>query len=284
MADPVVETVTAVQRDTAASFLVDVVVTVFDPDADDLTLTVEWAHDAAGPWTAASAQTVDRKHDAVNPLTGIPTASPGKAFNYVWQPFFDLGDGSFVDVHVRATVDDGGAQDSLAIGPLTISASEPETTTQVLDKALARRAILSRTPFDFLGVGLLYPFRRGSRDFVSGEGVDLVRASVRQILGTRATHGDLVGELPWRPDFGSKLWVLRHRANDPTLADQAEAFAREALLWEPRAEVTEVVVEQEPAAAPNELRVRVKYRVIEEDVTANRVFLPEFEEVVTIGA
>ena len=41
MAAPVIESVTAVQRDTSATFLVDVKPTVLDPDGDNLTLTVD---------------------------------------------------------------------------------------------------------------------------------------------------------------------------------------------------------------------------------------------------
>ena len=147
-------------------------------------------------------------HSAANPLSGVPTASPGKSFNFSWNAFQDLAEGEFQTLHVRVTVDDGGAADPVVFGPLQpVTTLLPELGSAVFKRQLARRAIIARTPLDFLGVGLLSPFRRGARDFVSGGGVELVRSSVRQILGTRAAVGKFAGELPWRPNFGSKLWV-----------------------------------------------------------------------------
>lgn len=170
-------------------------------------------------------------------------------------------------------------------GPFTISTVVPETERETFDRNQARLRQLSKTPFDFLGNGLLNPLRRGSRDFNSASGVDLIKASVRQILGTRAAIGDeRVGELAWRPDFGSKFWVLKHRNNDGTLRGQAIAFAYEALSWEPRIEVTEVTI-NDTNSSPNELSIRILYRIIDQNVSGNRVFLPEeFEEVVSLAA
>ena len=136
------------------------------------------------------------------------------------------------------------------------------------------------TPDDFLGVGLVVPFERRTRDFHSAGGGILVASSVSIILGTRAAVGDHMGELEWRPDFGSKLWVLKHRKNDGTLRSTAKAFVNEAFRWEPRAEVTEVFAEREPHAGPNELRVRVRHQLIDEDTDANRVVRHQETELV----
>lgn len=168
-------------------------------------------------------------------------------------------------------------------GPFVVSTVVPETPEETFERNQARRNEASRTPFDFLGKGLINPFRRGSRDFVSAERVELVRSSVRQILGTRAAIGDdIVGELAWRPDFGSKFWQLKHRNNDGTLKGLAIAYAYEALAWEPRIEVVGVTTEPD-VNAPNRLSIRVTYRIIDQNVAGNRVFLPEqFEEVVSL--
>lgn len=282
MASPVLDNVEVIQRDTLSSYLVDVSFDVVDADGDDQTLTVEWALDATGPWSVATPQTYDRKHDAINPLSGIPIAAPGQAFNFVWVAFFDLGDGSFTNVHVRVTVQDPSlATDQVVVGPLSISTTVPESTDETFIKAQARRAEVARTPLDFLGRGLLIPFRRGSRDFVSGGGVELVRSAVKQILGTQAAVGrQYPGELKWRPEFGSKLWILKHRNNDSTLRGQAVAFVEEAFLQEPRAQLLEVEIERD--SEPNELVIRAKYQIISENVEGNQVFLPVEEEVVKI--
>jgi len=215
-------------------------------------------------------------------LEGTATTAPGTLFNYVWQPFFDLPEGTFTDVFIRISVSNNPTT-TVTVGPFTIVTTTP-TQADALAAAQRRRNIQSRTPFDFLGCGLVIPLRRGSRDLVNGCDVELIKSSVAQILGTRAAVGrSLLGDLPWRPDFGSKIWVLRHRRNDPTLEGEAQSFVLEALSWEPRVEVTQVTVEREPLANPNELRIRVKYEIISENVDDNRVVLPEFEEVVTIS-
>ena len=169
-------------------------------------------------------------------------------------------------------------------GPFVVSTVVPETAAETFARNQARRNEASRTPFDFLGKGLVNPFRRGSRDFVNAEGVELIRANVRQILGTRSAIGDdVVGELAWRPDFGSKFWRLKHRNNDGILEGLAIAYAHEALSWEPRVEVSAVVVEPD-VNRPNRLSIRVLYQIIDENVAGNRVFLSEqFEEVVSLA-
>ena len=175
-----------------------------------------------------------------------------------------------------------GNQTQVVIGPFAIT-----TIVAVQEDALAqsqaRRAQIDGIPLDFLGCGIVTPFRRGSKDIVNDCEVELVRSAVSQILGTRAAHGDFLGDLPWRPDFGNKLWILRHRMNDTTLRGQVVAYVLEALSGEPRVHVTEIESEPNPDA-PNELQVRVSYQVISENVDDNRVFMPEFIELVRIVA
>jgi phage baseplate assembly protein W len=97
-------------------------------------------------------------------------------------------------------------------------------------------------PSPFAATGLLRPFRRDQKnDFASGSGADKVAACVGQVLGTKATSPGGVGELPWRPDFGSNLRVLRQQNNDDVLGDLGVVYVGEALRkWEPRARVTKV--------------------------------------------
>lgn len=280
---PILEGVTAVQRDSLQTYLVDVGFDVGDPQGADLTPLVEFARGVAGTFTPAKAQTFDRKHSVEDPITLVPLVAPYKRVNYVWNAFADLPEGIFDDVFVRVSVTNNPTT-TVTVGPIVVNTTTDQELDPNLAAQLARRSILSRTPFDFLGNGIVIPFRRGVRDIVSASGAELIRSSVRQILGTRASVGDLVGELPWRPDFGSKLWVLRHRNNDPTLEGQAEAFVREALRQEPRVQVTDVFIERPPFTEPNELRVRVTYTIIGENVEDNNVILPEFEEEVVIGS
>jgi phage baseplate assembly protein W len=115
----------------------------------------------------------------------------------------------------------------------------------------------------FLGAGLLRPFRRDAKsDFASGTGVALVSACVGQVLGTKATSAYGAGELPWRPEFGARLHLLRHKNNRETLGDLALVMVGEALRrWEPRARV--VRAEVVPGADPRRLALRVVFDVVD---------------------
>jgi len=198
-------------------------------------------------------------------------------FNFVWNSFLDLPEGTFTYVYLRISVSDaftGSAQ--LVIGPLTI-VSEMSPGRDHLSRQLERRAIIDAAPGGFLGNGLVIPFRRSGKDFASGFGIELIKSSVKQILQTRAAVRGQPGELPWRPNFGSKFWILRHRKNNNTLKAQALIFAREALLWEPRVEVTGVDVETGSNIDSNKLQIRVMYQIITENSSSNAVVAPQFE-------
>lgn len=103
--EPIVTIPTAVQRDASTTFLVDVTFGVISPDGLNASLLVEWSRGAFGPWSPATAQPFDRKHDADSPLTGLPVVEPAKEFNYVWSAFTDLPEGEFEDIHLRLTVE-----------------------------------------------------------------------------------------------------------------------------------------------------------------------------------
>lgn len=134
----------------------------------------------------------------------------------------------------------------------------------------------------FLGFGLLVPFRRDGRgDFAAGSDVALVRASAEQVLGTECTHGTAAGELPWRPEFGSKLHLLRFRnVDDPVTRALAKQYVAEALArWEPRYRMREVRIlraKSSPGAADvDTLRVLVLGAVIHANVARNQVVAPD---------
>lgn len=88
----------------------------------------------------------------------------------------------------------------------------------------------------YLGKGILRPFVRDQKgDFAHAEAEANVRACVGQVLGTRGRNQNAEGEVPWRTDFGSLLFTLRHAPNDPITQTLAQTYIRDALLkWEPR--------------------------------------------------
>lgn len=131
------------------------------------------------------------------------------------------------------------------------------------DTTLAAAAAAKGVPA-FLGNGLLRPFRRDVKnDFASAAGVALVSSCVGQVLGTKASSAAGVGEVPWRPEFGSRLHLLRHKNNRDTLGDFAVVLVEEALRrWEPRARVARAEVL--PGADDRALNLRVVFDVVDQ--------------------
>ncbi len=130
---------------------------------------------------------------------------------------------------------------------------------------------------DPIGRGLLFPLRRVGEDFESGTGEVLLKSNVAKVLNTDgATEaGDLLGEYPFRLDFGSSIRRSRHTnirdvRTDIAIIRAAQAVAR----WEPRAAVlTDRSFAEKPASsttrsisAPRSKRLVVVFRK-ESDVT-----------------
>lgn len=112
----------------------------------------------------------------------------------------------------------------------------------------------------FLGFGLLTPFQRDAKnDFANGGGDELLKAAVRQVLGTRGRIADEPGELPWRDDFGSVLDLLRQRNVDGMWKELARHYVQDALArWDARV----VVASVDPVVDPltqRAVEMRVKF-------------------------
>lgn len=111
-----------------------------------------------------------------------------------------------------------------------------------------------------VGTGILRPFQRDAKnDFANGSGDALLASRIGQILGTRARSGSSPGEVAWRPNFGSRLHLLRHANNTSQRQALARSYLVEALSrWEPRVVPTEVEVE----SRGREIRLRLRYDVL----------------------
>lgn len=144
-------------------------------------------------------------------------------------------------------------------------------------------AVATSSPIDSIfGFGLTRPFKRDSKnDFATNGGSQLIKSSVGQILGTRAQGGQVQGEIPWRPDFGSRMYLLRQRKGAGQ-EELARVYAQESLRrWEPRVNVTAVKTEFD-----RESRVRtvhVKFDVIDRNKPGNNVLLKGLETTVPVG-
>lgn len=126
---------------------------------------------------------------------------------------------------------------------------------------------------NILGYGLVQPLRRlAGSDFVAAEGEALVRACIKQILGTRP------GEVRWRPSFGSNIEPYRHRNATRGMAAQLSEMISTAIrLWEPRVKITECATQVDN----NKVYVRVTWVVTasEEATDSNVVLGPISQEV-----
>lgn len=115
-----------------------------------------------------------------------------------------------------------------------------------------------------VGFGLIRPFQRDRKaDFAAAGGEALIRSAVGQILGTRGSSEATTGEVPWRPELGSRLDLLRHQKNDALLQELGRTYVVDALKrWEPRVRVTSVRVTRERLDGENVLAIRVRYDIV----------------------
>lgn len=126
-----------------------------------------------------------------------------------------------------------------------------------------------------LGNGILRPLRRLSgSDFVSASGSRVVKAAIEQVIGTR------IGELIWRPDFGTNIERFRHQNATPqTVAAIASEIKTSLSIWEPRVSVASVGV----AVEDNQIRVKITWSlVVGRAINANDVDVGPFSTEVTI--
>ena len=122
-------------------------------------------------------------------------------------------------------------------------------------------------PVDILGTGWKFPVRvdpRGALALSSGE--EDIREAIWLILATSR------GERQMEPAFGSGLQDRVFEPINATLRGAIAHQAREALAeWEPRIDVLEVRVDDDPDDE-NRLLVRVDYRIRSTDAFNNLVY------------
>jgi phage baseplate assembly protein W len=129
------------------------------------------------------------------------------------------------------------------------------------------------------GRGILRPFRRDKKaDFANGEGIALIQSAVGLVLGTICSSDTTQGELPWRTEFGSLLYLLRMRNNSPALAElAANRVAGPLKVWVPAVRVRRVRVTQDGDKA----RLGVGYDVT--DPIGTKVLVSGLETSVPLG-
>jgi hypothetical protein len=128
------------------------------------------------------------------------------------------------------------------------------------------------------GRGLIHPFRRNrTSDFQNEFGPKLIKSAVSQILGTVAATEIAQGEVPWRPNFGSAIHLLKHQPQNETLQNLARIHVVEAIQrWEPRVKITDVRVERKDT----KLILNVRFNFI--DLNTGSVVFPDLEASIVI--
>jgi hypothetical protein len=168
--------------------------------------------------------------------------------------------------------------------PYLIATPSPVVEVDVATSPLDRPVGLASA--SHLGFGLLRPFRRDEKnDFANAGGEALVRACVGQVLGTRCSSETTQGELEWNPEFGSLLYLLRHRKNDVGLQEIGRHYIVDSLRrWEPRARVkaTSITRQVTEGLGENQLIVRLRYDIISADTPGNDVLIPDVTQTVVV--
>lgn len=136
---------------------------------------------------------------------------------------------------------------------------------------------------DHFGHGLTHPLRRDSKgDFANQSGPELVKAAVLQILGTFASSEISEGEVPWRPDFGSLLYLLRHHPNNAILQDLARVHVVEAVgRWDSRVRITDVRTSKTKTTTDDDtLDIAVRFNFI--DLNTGKVVFENLEVTIVV--
>lgn len=115
------------------------------------------------------------------------------------------------------------------------------------------------------GNGLLFPPARDGRgDWITGDGIEAINSSIKQIVGVRGAGADTQGELPWRTEFGSQVHRLLYADNTAAIEGIAQIFVVDALRrYEPRIDLREVSIERFEVAGLGRvgLRAHVAYTI-----------------------
>lgn len=118
----------------------------------------------------------------------------------------------------------------------------------------------------YIGSGLSFPMQvdaNGNIALVSG--VEDVEKSIRVVLSTAP------GERPMRPQFGCRIWeLLFEPINDNTMGLMEGAVEEALSRWEPRIEVTDVVVDPTDQATGSVL-ITIAYRLRDSNDERNLV-------------
>lgn len=119
---------------------------------------------------------------------------------------------------------------------------------------MAERDLRNR---EFVGRGLHFPLRVDSHGGLAlTRGASEVEESIRIVLETAP------GERVMRPDFGCRVWELLFDPRNAATEAAAIEYVEEALkLWEPRIDVVEVKLVDDPNYDDSVMLIEIRYRI-----------------------
>ena len=123
--------------------------------------------------------------------------------------------------------------------------------------------------------GPSFPLRAGGRGYFElSEDLDLIKESIRQILGTR------IGSRVMRRDFGSRIHELIFEPNDQALLSLAVRYSYEDIVkWEKRIVVNEEKVDASIDPENHSLQIVVPFRMRRINVRDTANFVLKLERV-----
>lgn len=133
--------------------------------------------------------------------------------------------------------------------------------------------------FDYLGAGIVLPFRRdGKDDFAHSSGVDMVNSSLTTILGTLRAGPTNDGEVPFNQKLGTALSLLRHRnVAEPKTRELATHYVVDSIQAnEPRVHAKAVGFRLRPD--DNRIALRLRYDVVTRDTRNINVISSDIEQ------
>lgn len=115
--------------------------------------------------------------------------------------------------------------------------------------------------------GYSFPvIKRPGGYFQGMSGLDTIRASIIQILGTR------LGERVMVPDFGSRTFELAFEQNDAVFKTLVNEYVVGALRqWEPRIDILGVTINQDPDN--NEASIVIQFRIHDETAKQDSIVI-----------
>lgn len=117
---------------------------------------------------------------------------------------------------------------------------------------------------DFIGKSITFPFKLENGRVPLESGFELIRSSIRIILGWPYGERFFLGE------YGSKIDSILEEQNDQILYNLLSTFVIDAIgEWEKRIDLIDVIIEE---STDTKIKVRIYYKVINSQREDNFVY------------